>query len=201
MAFVEEYATLWGPMPPHFCTRAAVGAVALPVDDATVARFFAKCAPVDDHGHRWWLGAIDDGGYSRFQAGSGVATLVTTTAHRFADTLARGPIPPGIVARHRCDEPLCTADEHLERGTVADNSWDMVARPDRAADRDERGCAGRSRAIRAAILGVLARGVTNSAAIGAAARAAMLRGDPYRHQLTLWPLPDIAGVTSPRLAR
>jgi hypothetical protein len=34
----------------------------------------SKCAPYDDQGHRWWLGAIDggtdrSGGYGRFQAG------------------------------------------------------------------------------------------------------------------------------------
>jgi hypothetical protein len=63
----------------------------------------------------------------------------------------------------------------------------MIARPYRAADIDTRGCAGRSRAIRPAVLAVLDRGVTNAVAIGAAAQAAMLLGDPYRHQLTLWP--------------
>lgn len=51
-----------------------------------------------------------------------------------------------------------------------------------------RGSAGRSVAIRAAALAVLARGVTNPGVIGAAARAAMLLGDPYRYQLTLWPV-------------
>lgn len=64
----------------------AVGAATLPADSGTVARFLAKCAPFDDAGHRWWLGAVDDGGYGRFQSGSGPAP-VTTTAHRFADTL------------------------------------------------------------------------------------------------------------------
>jgi hypothetical protein len=51
---------------------------------------------------------------------------------------------PGIVDRHRCDEPLCTADDHLERGTATDNRRDMIARPYRAADIDTRGCAGRA---------------------------------------------------------
>ena len=49
-----------------------------------------------------------------------------------------------------------------------------------------RGSAGRSRAIRDAVLSVLATGVTNAAAIGAAARAAMREGDPFRDQLILW---------------
>jgi hypothetical protein len=192
---VEE--TLWG-LPPSDGTRrgirAPVGAVELSLDAATVARFLAKCAPVDDQGHRWWLGAIDggadhSGGYGRFQAGSG-ETLVTTTAHRYAWTLEHGPIPPGLVVRHRCDEPLCTAASDLAVGTYADNRWDAISRPHRAADLDVRGSAGRSQAIREAVLGVLATGVTNGGAIGAAARSAMLAGDPSRDQLTLWPLPD-----------
>ena len=47
-----------------------------------------------------------------------------------------------------------------------------------------RASAGRSVSIRAAVLAVLARGVTNPGVIGAAARAAMLVGDPYLYQLT-----------------
>lgn len=51
------------------------GSVALPTDAATAARFLTKCAPYDDQGHRWWLGAIDGGadrtgGYGRFKLGS-----------------------------------------------------------------------------------------------------------------------------------
>jgi hypothetical protein len=192
---VVEEATLWGPVASGRTrpgARALVGAVELPVDADTVARFLAKCAPLDDQGHRWWLGAIDggadhSGGYGRFQAGPGRKTSVITTAHRYAWTLGHGPVPPELVVRHRCDEPLCTAEADLEVGTFADNRWDTVARPYRAADLDLRGSAGRSRAIRAAVVGVLATGVTNAGAIGAAARVAMLAGDPNRDQLSLWP--------------
>jgi hypothetical protein len=195
---VGEEATLWGPLASERTrpsARALVGAVELPVDADTVARFLAKCAPLDDQGHRWWLGAIDggadrSGGYGRFQAGPGRTTSVITTAHRYAWTLAHGPVPPGLVLRHRCDEPLCTAEADLEVGTFADNRWDAIARPYRAADLDLRGSAGRSRATRAAVLHVLDSDVVTPAVIGAAARAAMLAGDPNRDQLTLWPVPD-----------
>jgi hypothetical protein len=196
---VAEEQALWDlGLGPSVGGRGAVGGATLPVDPGTVARFLAKCAPVDDDGHRWWLGAVDggadlSGGYGRFQAGSGLANLVTTTAHRYASTVADGPIPPGIVVRHRCDEPLCTAELHLERGTVADNRWDAVTRPHRAADLDTRGSADRSRAVRTAVLAVLSRGVTNPEAIGAAARAAMALGDPYRDQLVLWTVSDLVG--------
>ena len=67
---------LFGSLPSYgrpLSTRLGVGEAELPVDPATVGRFLAKCAPVDDQGHRWWLGAIDggadhSGGYGRFQA-------------------------------------------------------------------------------------------------------------------------------------
>jgi hypothetical protein len=84
------------------------------------------------------------------------------------------------------DEQLCTAEGHLQGGTFADSIGDKLTRPYRAADLDVRGSAGRSRAIRAAILEVLAAGVTTPEAIGAAARAAMREGDPNRDQLALW---------------
>ena len=106
---------LWGhlPLPTTTSRRARAGTVALPTDSATAARFLAKCAPYEDLGHRWWLGAIDggvdrSGGYGRFQAGL-VPDAVITTAHRYAWTLEHGPIAPGLVVRHHCDEPLCTA--------------------------------------------------------------------------------------------
>jgi hypothetical protein len=44
-------------------------------------------------------------------------------------------------------------------------------------------------AIREAVLRVLESGVRNREVIGAAARSAMLAGDPNRDQLTLWPVP------------
>ena len=193
MEDVADELMLFGPLPASgrsLGTRLGIGEVTLPLDDGTVERFLAKCAPADDQGHRWWLGAIDggadrSGGYGRLQAGSG-DTLATTTAHRYAWTLEHGPIPPGLVVRHRCDEPLCTATNDLVLGTYADNRWDVIARPYRAADLDTRGSAGRSRAIREAVLRVLASDDANATTIGVAARAAMLAGDPNRHQLTLW---------------
>ncbi len=109
------------------------------------------------------------------------------TAHRYAWTLEHGPMPAGLVGRHRCDELLCTAVPHLEAGTTADNNWDAATRPYRTAYLDTRGSAGRSRAIRQAVRLVLAAGDTSAEAIGRAARAAMDEGDPHRDQLTLWP--------------
>lgn len=48
--------------------------------------------------------------------------------HRIAWILAYGPIPDGMVVRHRCDVPRCVNVAHLELGTIADNNRDRVER-------------------------------------------------------------------------
>ncbi len=46
--------------------------------------------------------------------------------HRIAYTLVHGPIPDGLVVRHRCHNALCCNPSHLETGTQADNVRDAV---------------------------------------------------------------------------
>lgn len=49
-------------------------------------------------------------------------------AHRVAYEFKVGPIPEGLIIRHRCDMPPCVNPEHLETGTQADNVQDAVER-------------------------------------------------------------------------
>lgn len=105
------------------------------------------------------------------------------SAHRYSFQRANGPVDPGEVLRHGCDEASCQEPSHIVEGTAADNYWDWHRRRHRRGGplRDVRGAAGRARAIRDAILA--AGG--DPACQEAAALAAAAAGDPDREQLLL----------------
>jgi len=76
-----------------------------------------------------WQGARSSSGYGVLN-GSGSSSQ----AHRHAYELTYGPIPPGLMIRHTCDNPPCCNPAHLLPGTHQDNTEDMVSR-----ERQERG--------------------------------------------------------------
>jgi hypothetical protein len=74
-----------------------------------------------------WQGAVDRFGYGMmadYKSGHGKRKY----AHRWVWEAVNGPIPKGLVIRHRCDNPPCFRLSHLEIGTVADNNWDASER-------------------------------------------------------------------------
>lgn len=78
-----------------------------------------------------WTNPTDDKGYGSIYVDGKLIKV-----HRFAWTLANGPIPDGMNVLHHCDNPPCceTApseaypEGHLFLGTLADNNADMRAK-------------------------------------------------------------------------
>ncbi len=66
-----------------------------------------------------WQGGLLKSGYGCFRS---------RPAHRWIWSQKNGAIPKGLLVRHRCDNPSCVNIDHMELGTVADNSRDMVER-------------------------------------------------------------------------
>lgn len=70
-------------------------------------------------------------GYCQFYIGK-----TAVRAHRFSFELINGPIPSGMMVRHKCDVRECVNPSHLELGTGEDNARD---RKQRGRDRDPNG--------------------------------------------------------------
>jgi hypothetical protein len=127
-----------------------------------------------------WMAARFDNNYGAFWRDGR-----QQRASRVAWELEHGPIPPGMLVCHRCDNPPCVRPDHLFLGTDTDNKRDM-AEKGRAAQGDANGA--RLRPER------LARGDRNGARLHPETRA---RGD--RNWAHLHPeLTSFHGETHPK---
>jgi hypothetical protein len=101
------------------------------VDDP-LARYEAKvdrsAGPTACHP---WTGYCDPDGYGRFGGSS---------AHRWGYQAFIGPVDPGQVVRHTCDNPPCQNRAHWLLGTDKDNVADKVSRQ-RQSRREHHGMA------------------------------------------------------------
>lgn len=97
--------------------------MARPVKGTTLAdRFWARV--VKGEGCWGWTGKPNAFGYGTIRRPSGG----DEKAHRVSWELHSGPIPSGLVVRHKCDNTGCVRPDHLELGTQKDNVRDALER-------------------------------------------------------------------------
>lgn len=70
-----------------------------------------------------WRGGVNSQGYGQLNINHRCEG-----AYRISYTIHFGPIPPGMMVCHRCDNPPCTRPDHLFLGTGSDNVRDMYAK-------------------------------------------------------------------------
>lgn len=79
--------------------------------------------PVPESGCLLWIGAMVGQGYGHAAFGG-----KRGRAHRLVYAEHHGPIPPGLVVRHKCDVPCCVNINHLLLGTHKQNADDRTNR-------------------------------------------------------------------------
>lgn len=86
-------------------------------------RFWSKVQKADGDGCWVWIAAKNRLGYGLFGF-----ERKSMLAHRVAFVLTYGPIPDGVLLRHRCDNPACVRPDHLLPGDNAANTQDAIER-------------------------------------------------------------------------
>jgi len=94
-------------------------------------RFLTKVNKTD--GCWNWTAHKDKDGYGRFRIDGKIHR-----AHRVSYELYKGEITKGLVVRHSCDNTSCVNPDHLEVGTVQDNTDDMMKRGRQAIQKGEK---------------------------------------------------------------
>jgi hypothetical protein len=92
--------------------------------DSFIQRFWAKVDKSAGLDACWlWTASTSGAGYGNIGMDGAMKS-----AHRISWELANGPIPPGMLVRHKCDNPPCVNPRHLLLGTHSDNMQDMLER-------------------------------------------------------------------------
>jgi hypothetical protein len=100
-----------------------------PVPQPTLLRFERMYIPEPNSGCWLWTGGTTGAGYGIFtMSNRAKRSARSARAHRVSHELFNGPVPPGLVVRHKCDTPLCVNPNHLQVGTQQDNMNDKAAR-------------------------------------------------------------------------
>jgi hypothetical protein len=133
----------------------------------TRARYQARVHRRGDADCWYWLGAISDTGHGKLRAGSRAAGAAAAgeppsrvvTSHVLGYRMAFGEPGTALIA-HRCDEASCHNPAHWRPADVASNTAEYAARRHGGPLVDQRGPAGRARAIAGAIRAALRDGAS-----------------------------------------
>jgi hypothetical protein len=88
----------------------------------TLARFWSNVRVTANKSDCWeWQFTLNSQGYGRF-----FMDAKRYPAHRIAYTIFNGPIPEGMIVRHRCHNRICCNPAHLVVGTSKDNAQDAL---------------------------------------------------------------------------
>jgi hypothetical protein len=71
---------------------------------------------------------MDGRGYGKISLYRLGKRTVKERVHRIMYMAVHGPIPNGLVVRHRCDNKRCCNPYHLEVGTKSENAYDYYLR-------------------------------------------------------------------------
>jgi hypothetical protein len=83
-----------------------------------------KSYVVDTTSDCWqWIGAMQSSGYGNIKCFG-----KWKGAHRFSFELYHGPIPPGLMVLHSCDNKRCVNPDHLSAGTNQQNMTEAADR-------------------------------------------------------------------------
>ena len=106
--------------------------IGVPVDNLYYLKFlnrFKTKLVLDDITNCWnWTGGKNGrGDYGLLNFDNNILDIHTNfQVHRLSYTLFCGEISNGMIVRHICNNGLCANPEHLQLGTLSDNSLDMV---------------------------------------------------------------------------
>ena len=96
-------------------------------------RLFAQSEPDPFGGCLLWFGCAGTDGYGIISFNS-----KKTSTHRLSYETFNGPIPDGLIVRHKCDVRACINPNHLLVGTKGDNLVDAYQRNRRIQPAGER---------------------------------------------------------------
>lgn len=110
--------------------RAAIVGLQKPTmpDHVLVARFWRRASESESGCWEWSRGGKNHDGYGRLGWSYGLVNRLggERAAHRIAWILTHGPIPPGKLVMHTCDNPPCINPDHLMLGTELTNMQDKI---------------------------------------------------------------------------